>query len=121
MRTGFPKWSKGDSTPSGVVRGRVNTTAVIEPATELTTNGLRGQRLRRGQDPAHCRVVNLVVTADGARWYTGLALRQDRRDEPRILRRDTLSHESFRDRLPTLDVGGVGRTGSGTGGVGSAI
>jgi hypothetical protein len=36
----------------------------------------------------------------------GRALRQDCCDQLRTLRRDTLSHNGFRDGLPALDVGG---------------
>jgi hypothetical protein len=66
-------------------------------------------------------VVNLVVTADGARRNTGLALRQDGRHEARILRRDTVSYERFRHRPPTLDVGCADGGACRAGGFGIAV
>jgi hypothetical protein len=66
---------------------------------------LRGQYLGRLQDPALRAVVNFMVATDGAGRYTGLALHEDRGDQPRVFGSNTFAHNRFRNALPALDVG----------------
>jgi hypothetical protein len=49
-------------------------------------------------------VVHPVVTADGSRRYTSLALREDRGDQPRVFGSNAVAHNGFRNGLQALDV-----------------